>query len=291
VQLLDATDHHLVATLEGHMGPIRSLVFSPDGMQLASGADDKTVRVWRALDGALLATLHLENDALRVVYSPSGRRLAVASDAPRLHIWSASTFEELGTLTHDGGVYDVTFDKADHWIATAPTDRLVRVWDAHELKEVARLPHAGLVWTARFDRDGTHIVTAGEDGAARIWGAPDGWDHALGENGNPLEGREKTTAATFSDDGTMIAVSSRDQTVTIYDARSRHAVALLRHAASVVDVRFSIDGSYLVSEISDGTVAIWKLSPTHQSPIEVREFARSHGGVVLRDGFPILVSP
>ncbi len=33
-------------TLEGHSDGVNSLVFSPDGSRVASGSDDRTVRVW-----------------------------------------------------------------------------------------------------------------------------------------------------------------------------------------------------------------------------------------------------
>ena len=34
------------AELEGHMGPVNSVVFSQDGSRVVSGSDDKTVRIW-----------------------------------------------------------------------------------------------------------------------------------------------------------------------------------------------------------------------------------------------------
>ncbi|PZO34618.1 MAG: hypothetical protein DCF17_20115, partial [Shackletoniella antarctica] len=38
------------ALLEGHQGPVRQVVFSPDGSQIATGGDDGNSRIW-ALNG------------------------------------------------------------------------------------------------------------------------------------------------------------------------------------------------------------------------------------------------
>ncbi|HLN28697.1 MAG TPA: sigma-70 family RNA polymerase sigma factor [Gemmataceae bacterium] len=46
VRLLDLTNSKIIHTFKGHAGPTDVLVFSPDGMSLASGSRDTTVLVW-----------------------------------------------------------------------------------------------------------------------------------------------------------------------------------------------------------------------------------------------------
>ena len=48
--------------LKGHEGEVRDLAWSPDGASLASGSDDKTVRVWDAATGIARHTLQGHRD-------------------------------------------------------------------------------------------------------------------------------------------------------------------------------------------------------------------------------------
>jgi WD40 repeat protein len=46
-------------TLKGHTAWVKSVVYSPDGQTLASGSDDKTIKLWGLKKAEELA---LEND-------------------------------------------------------------------------------------------------------------------------------------------------------------------------------------------------------------------------------------
>ncbi len=66
----------LLHTLKGHKGTIFGVAWSPDGQVLASGSEDKIVRLWDGPTGKLLQTLEGHtNDVncisqVMVVFSP-----------------------------------------------------------------------------------------------------------------------------------------------------------------------------------------------------------------------------
>ncbi|EED11823.1 WD repeat-containing protein, putative [Talaromyces stipitatus ATCC 10500] len=96
-------------TLEGHSDSVRSVAFSLDGQTLASGSDDKTVKLWNIKTGSELQTLRGHSSSVHSVgFSPDGQTLASGSSDDTIKLWNVKTGSELQTLRgHSYSIWNV----------------------------------------------------------------------------------------------------------------------------------------------------------------------------------------
>ena len=248
---------------EGKGEPIsdRGVVFSPDGLRLASGNADgaggETLKVWDGVTGKELLALegHSHNRVMSVAFSPDGQRLASGGADTAVKIWDSVSGKELFTLKgHSALVYSVAFSPDGRRLASGSKDLSLKLWDSATGKELSTLKgHASDVNSVAFSPDGRRLASGSDDRTVKVW------DSATGKELLTLKGHlGNVKSVALSPDGSRIASGSDDRTVKIWDsATGKELFALKGHGDRVWSVAFSPDGRRVASGSDDKTVKIW----------------------------------
>ncbi|KAJ7127610.1 WD40 repeat-like protein [Mycena epipterygia] len=247
--------------LRGHRNLVYSVDFSPDGSRIASGSVDRTVCIWDAETGVLLAGPFEghTNDVASVNFSPDGSCIASGSHDNTVRVWDTQT----GALVagpfegHTGSVNSVNFSTDGGRIASGSDDNTVQIWNAHTGARVAGPfeGHTDCVMSVNFSPDGTRIASGSHDNTVCVWDAQTGALVVGPFNGHT----DGVSSVNFSTDGGRIASGSNDNTVQIWNAHTGARVAgpFKGHTNSVTSVQFSPDGTRIVSGSCDNTVRVW----------------------------------
>jgi Tol biopolymer transport system component len=141
----------LTRTFLGHTEAIVSLAFSPNGKLLATGSDDKTVKLWRVSDGTVMKTLSGGSECIyAVTFSPDGQWLASGSrdkgwfgeilehifgdrfagrKGKTIRLWNVRDGTLVQTLAeHSNDVYSLDFSPDGKWLASGSSDATVKLW-------------------------------------------------------------------------------------------------------------------------------------------------------------------
>ena len=246
--------HSDLRTLTGHIGIIHSVAFSPDGKRIASGSEDRTIKVWDTESGVELATLKGHTrEVWSVAFSPDGKRIASASLDNTIKLWNAESGAELATLKgHAREVWSVAFSPDGKRIASGSEDRTIKVWDAESGAELVTLKgHADLVLSVAFSPDGKRIASACRDQTIKLWNA-ESWAELVTLRGHTRAVR----TVTFSPDGQRVASGCDDKSVRVWDVERGVELATFGHAEIVISVAFSPDGKRIAAGIADRTITL-----------------------------------
>jgi WD40 repeat protein len=170
--------------LQGNNSVIRAVDFSSDGRWVATGGDDRIVRVWdlRATDPTTPA-IPLKWNSMGVIralqFTPDGKWLATAGDEGAVLLWDVATLTATNPTPtfvlwdHEGSVRDIDVSPDSQWLISGSEDETARLWDLTVpdpgAYSIVFPGHTGPVWGVTISPDNQWFVTASQDGNARLW--------------------------------------------------------------------------------------------------------------------------
>jgi WD40 repeat protein/nucleoside phosphorylase len=283
----------LLSTLQEYTGAVLCMALSPDGRLLASGTNDGKVILWSVEQGKRLRVLEGHSGAVHcVAFSPDGRLLASGSDDRMVLVRSTERADFSFVLQgHEQDVLSVAFSPNGKELMAGSNDGKLIIWRIANVKRRIMLKRLfGYFRCVTFSPDGETIAAGSDDGTVILWrretiaaGSDDGmvilWRpgprmHVLQKH------RGNILSVAFSPNGKLLASSSDDRTVALWNVEDGQYLRTLRgHTGHVVNVAFGLDGATMASVSSEGIVRLWDTSTGRH---QVTFFGHLDGWVAFR---------
>jgi WD40 repeat protein len=241
IKLWETQNWNCITTLHGHTSWVESLEFSHDSKLLVSGSEDHSIKLWDSYSGECLQTFF-------------GHQFAVSS---------------------------VVFSHDSQILASASADGTVRIWDAKDRQQPRQIDSHNCESELYFSHDSRLLASVAvvEDGSPceiKIWNAQNG------QCIRTLKGsRGRTYSLMFSNNLSLLAEGSSDNTVRVWDIKSAKCMQTFI-GTYYVDTFFSENPSLKIfngTVVSDSFSLYGPNSLTHYGSLQgqsgsIRRFSR-----------------
>ena len=254
----------------GHMALINAIAFTPDGGQLVSASEDKTIRVWDLATGKTVRTIRGESapgdqgKIYAMALSPDGKWLAAggffdgpgdARNAIRLYDFASGRLVAL-LKGHENVVSGLAFSSDGRHLISGSGDFTAIIWDTGSPSGAGvetRRPehrlrgHGDHIYAVGFTPDGARAVTGSNDHELRLWRVADGGEIAR----MPGHG-DKVVSLAVAPDGT-IASGDDSGEIRLWDGGTgAFGKVLARQGTDIGSLSVSPDGKRLLSGVGTG---------------------------------------
>jgi len=309
----EAAGRGLARELRGHTGDIELIALSPDGLKLATAADDGTIRLWTLADETSILLEGHHGPIESIAFSPDGTLLASAGTDAKVGLWNGVSGRLLEG--HGDTVRAVGFSADGTQLASTSEDGTLFLWDVATRtgKQLIKHTHGlrPLVWTrdalivggfdgtlGRFDPrtgkgtlvpshkaevrslavspDGMYVAAGDETGVVRLWTMGGALALELGKHTDVVRD------LVFTPDGKHLISAGGDPIVRVHAIPDGGAIELTGNADGVKDLDVSPDGQWVAAAGIDGGVRVWPIAGGE--PHTFRGHGTAIKGVVFAPG-------
>jgi len=243
----------------GHYAAVTTVTFSPDGMFVATGSNDKTIKLWNAASGREIRSYLGNNGESRyLTFSVDGSLLASVDQDYSLKIWETETSKLIRTiLVPEDDILCAAFTAESNLLTGTEKNHSI-LWDLSSGEEIRRF-------------------------------VPIPRDITMQKNFSYPTAR----SVEISHDGTRLLVGSNDRTVILFDFNSGEEIMKFKGDRSSctscnITASFSADGKSFVSQY-DSTF-VWNIDSGKKIKVMDGRSSRDGKAYYTPDGKHIISS-
>jgi pleiotropic regulator 1 len=162
----------VMRVISGHQGWVRSIAVEPGNDWFATGAADRTIKIWDLASGTLRLTLTGHINAVRaLVVSPRHPYLFSAGEDKLVKCWDLETNKVIREYHgHLSGVYCMEMHPTLDLLVTGGRDSVARVWDMRTKAQTHTLGgHEQTVHSVLTNSTEPQVITGSMDSTIRLW--------------------------------------------------------------------------------------------------------------------------
>ena len=254
----------------GQTGFLQTICYSPDGKYIASGADDKTIKIREVETGREVRTLvgH-EASVANVVYSPDGKYIASGSTDFIIKIWEMASGKCIKTLTEQY-YKSICYSPDGRYLVTC--NGTINIWEIATGKCIKTLYDENFNGVVAYSPDGAYLATNTyrhlDDGS--VEGSIKIWDVITSECIKIIsEYTEAIESITYSPNGKYMVIGNRkNDTIKLLEIATGKCIKTLYDENFSGVVVYSPDGAYLATntfrhldyDSGEGIIKIWDVA-------------------------------
>lgn len=261
------------------LAAITALALSPDGRTLAVARFGRIEFIESVLQEKFRSIDNLPGKINALSYSSDGSHLVAATGITGLYgrtdLYTASDDTLLRSFGgHRDIVIDAELSPDGELLATCSYDHKIVIWrvqDGSKLHEITG--HNGAVFDIEFSPDGAVLASASADETVKLWSVADG--QRLDTLSQP---QAEQYVVGFSPDSRFVVAGGGDNRIRVWEFRSKERPQInplrytrFAHEGTLIGLRFSPDGTNLVSTAEDLSMKLWETGTFSISTLLARQ--------------------